>query len=262
MVSPNIRLILPEQANEKRIILPEDSLLPQIANAELAGGAIFFTLWQALNITDSTASFEILFFDGNGDPMTLPLANPMNPTDFANPIPSIGFMASLPPGASAGQFTIPLSAPLQVGYAVVTATPEDSVAVIGIFNNQIPGNRLFQASIPMGPVTHDRFFTFYSGGVGGFVSSLALVASVAQTVTIIARQELTGAELCRSTRPMTQGQHIAVIIREELPCTDGVEGMLEVVGASGGLSGVAFVAADVGQGAFVTLPVWGQTPQK
>jgi len=70
--------------------------------------------------------------------------------------------------------------------------------VIGIFNNQVPGERAYQTSIPMGSILHDRFFTFYSNS-GGFVASLVLVAAVSQTVTLIARQELTGSELCRST---------------------------------------------------------------
>ena len=81
-VTPNTQGIAPERAHEKRIILPGDVLLPQMANGELAGGHTFLTLWEALNITDSTASFEVRFFDGNGSPMTLPLVNPMNPTDF------------------------------------------------------------------------------------------------------------------------------------------------------------------------------------
>ena len=109
----------------------------------------------------------------------------------------------------------------------------------------------------MDSLLHDRFFTFY-GNAGGFVSSLALVAGLAQTVTIIAHQAGTGAELCRSTRFMSQGQHIAFLVGDELPCTNGGEGMLEVVGQDLGLSGVGFLAADEGLGAFVTLPVWGE----
>ncbi|MDA1315069.1 MAG: hypothetical protein O2968_17195 [Acidobacteria bacterium] len=147
-VTPNLRLILPEQANEKRIIRPGDTLLPQAANGELAGGQAFFTFWEALNITSSTASFEVRFFDSNGSPMTVPIANPMNPTDFQNPLQAIGFGGTLPPGASGGQLTIPFNAPVQIGYAAVTATPLESVAVIGVFNNLVPGERAYQASIP------------------------------------------------------------------------------------------------------------------
>ncbi|MDA1313975.1 MAG: hypothetical protein O2968_11615, partial [Acidobacteria bacterium] len=136
-----------------------------------------------------------------------------------------------------------------------------SLPVIGVFKNQVPGERAYQASIPMDSLLHDRFFTIYANDVG-FVSSLALVAGLAQTVTIIARQELTGAELCRSTRFMSQGQHIAFLVRDELPCTNGGDGMLEVVGGGIGLSGLAFLAADQGLGAFVTLPVWGQLSEQ
>jgi len=60
---------------------------------------------------------------------------------------------------------------------------------------------------------------------------------------------------------MGQGQHLALLIRDALPCTNGTEGMLEVVGQTPGLSGVGFLAADQGLGAFVTLPVWGTLPQ-
>ena len=52
-----------------------------------------------------------------------------------------------------------------------------------------------------------RIVLFYPGNARGRIA-------LAQTVTFIAHQGLTGAERCRSTRFMGQGHHTTFIVRD------------------------------------------------
>lgn len=246
----NMRLIPPDGAASKRIILPGDILIPQIANGELAGGQIFFTMFEVMSLVGTEASFEIFFFDGNGDPMSLPFAGGSGQKGAA-----IGLAGTLQPRGGGAQITIPTGAPVQIGYASVQSTPQDSVAVTAIFNNQVPGERLFQASIPQDSALHDRMTMPYLNA-GGFVTSFALVALIPQTVDIVARAP-DGSERCRVMQSMASGQHIALLTPTALPCTAGDEGFLDFIGQDIGLSAVGFTAADEGLGAFTTFTPWG-----
>jgi hypothetical protein len=246
----NMRLIPPDAATPKRIILPGDIVIPQIANGELAGGQVFFTIFEAMSLVGTEADFQILFFDGNGDPMSLPFAGGSGQKGAA-----IGLAGTLQPRGGGAQITIAPGAPVQIGYASVQSTPQDSVAVTAIFNNQVPGERLFQASIPQDSALHDRMAVPYLNA-GGLVTSFALVAAIAQTVDVVARAP-DGSELCRTTQSMASGQHIALLTPTALPCTVGGEGFLDFIGQDIGLSAVGFTAADQGLGAFTTFTPWG-----
>ncbi len=76
-------------------------------------------------------------------------------------------------------------------------------------------------------------------------------------MTFSARSE-NGVDLCDDTLSFGAGEHVAFVIRDQLPCTAGVNGVLEVQGTSIGLAGFGITAQD--DGAFVTQPVYGQVP--
>jgi hypothetical protein len=251
--SPNLRGIPVEDASSKRFILPGDTVVPQIANGTLEGGQFFFMIFEFMNITNGMASMELRFFDSNGDPMALPIAQGKEKGTGS----FIGVGGTFTPGQGGVTVTSPVDAPVQIGYATLSSMPSESVAVLGIFNNQVPGSRMFQASVPMETRLHDKMFMPYLN-TGGFVSSLAVVAGLAQNLTLIARDYL-GVELCRTTKALALGEHYPFLIRDRLPCTVDREGILEVQGQFG-LSGIGFFAADEGLGAFVTLPVYGVLP--
>ena len=128
---------------------------------------------------------------------------------------AIGLAGTLQPRGGGAQITIPTGAPVQIGYASVQSTPQDSVAVTAIFNNQVPGERFFQASIPQDSALHDRMTMPYLNA-GGFVTSFALVALIPQTVDIVARAP-DGSERCRVMQSMASGQHIALLTPTALP---------------------------------------------
>ncbi|MDA1316052.1 MAG: hypothetical protein O2968_22240 [Acidobacteria bacterium] len=224
----------------------------QIANGELGGGQIFFTLFQAVNISGGPASFTVSFFDGAGDPMTLPIVQD-GVTINANMIGD-----AIAPGGVRFARTAPNEAAVQIGYAVVNSVPEGAVAVVAQFSNQVPGERLFQASIPVETRLHQKFFMPFINS-GGFVGSIAVVSLVQQTVSFRVLSA-SGTELCSTTEDFEAGQHKAFLLANLLPCSADTNAVLAAEGESIGLSAVGFTAADMGQGAFVTAPVYGPLP--
>ena len=245
---------LPHRPIPKTFVLPGDEILPQIANGALAGGAFFFTVFEAVNVTVGPASFEVSFFTSAGAPMLLPVMQDGGTIETG----MIG--DAIAPGGVRFAVTVPgAEGDVRIGYAVVTSTPENSVALVAKFSNQVPGERLFQASIPTESRLHDSFFVPYTN-TNGFVASLAVVSLVEQTVTFRANAP-SGTEVCNTTRPFTAGEHFPFLIRDLLACTAGNNGVVEVEGEGIGLSGVGFSAADAGLGAFVTVPVYGAVPE-
>jgi len=236
----------------KTFVLPGDEVLPQIANGELGGGQIFFTIFQAVNISGAPASFTVSFFDGDGDPMTLPILQDGTPIN-ANMIGD-----AIAPGGVRFARTVPAAAPVQIGYAVVNSVPEGAVAVVARFSNQVPGERLFQASIPLETRLHQSFFMPFINSEG-FVGSIAVVSLVEQAVDFSVRSA-SGTELCSTTENFAAGQHKAFLLATLLPCSAETNAVLAAEGESIGLSAVGFTAADLGLGAFVTAPVYGPLP--
>jgi len=246
----NMRPIPADRAASKRIILPGDGVVAQIANGELEGGQIFFTIFEVMSLVGVEASFEMRFWDPDGNAMSLPLAD-----GAEKGVGAVGLQGTFEPRGGGAQLTIPTGAPVQVGYATVESTPPDSVAVTAIFNNQVPGERLFQASIPQDSFLHDRLTMPYINNAG-FVTSFALVALIAQTVEVVAR-DAAGTAVCSFMQPMNTGQHVAILAATELPCMVGNAGFLDFIGQDIGLSAVGFTAADEGLGAFTTFTPWG-----
>ena len=86
---------------------------------------------------------------------------------------------------------------------------------------------------------------------------LAETFAVGQDVTFSARSK-NGIDLCNDTQSFGAGEHVAFVIHDRLPCTAGIDGVLEVQGSSIGLAGFGITAQD--DGAFVTQPVYGEVP--
>lgn len=246
--------VVSPKARAKAFVRPGDDLVPQIANGELDGGHIFFTIFRIMNITDFPADVLISYFDANGDPLSLPglLDDGVSVGDF------VGIADTIPGRAIRFGDTWPFDEPVQMGYAIVESDPLDSIAVIATYNNLVPGSRLFQASVPQTTRLHDRLFVPFDN-VDDVRSSLALVSLTAQQVDIRAR-DFNGDVLCEQARFFNAGEHLPFLTQDFLPCTAGLEGILEVFGSDTTLGGVGFTADDQGQGAFVTLPVFGDFP--
>ena len=236
----------------KTFVLPGNEILPQIANGELGGGQSFFTLFDAVNISGAPAIFQINFFDPSGMPMELPIMQ-----DGATVDTNIIGDAIAPGGVRFAQ-SVPDGAEVKIGWAFVQSSPEGAIAVTARFSNQVPGERLYQASIPVETHLHQNFFMPFIN-TGGFVASAAIVSLVPQTVTFSVLSS-SGTKICSTTEDFTAGQHRAVILSTLLTCAADTNAVFAVEGEAIGLSGVGFQAADMGLGAFVTAPVYGPVP--
>ena len=235
------------------VIAPGDEILPQIANSGTPETGGFFMIFQAGNVSETMATFEVNFYDANGVSMNMPLA--ASPDDQTG-TPASGFQGTLSPGGYGAQVTIPNDSPAAIGYAVVKMDPAESVAVNATFVNLVPGRPPFMAGIPLSSRLHKTAFMPYLSG-GGFTPSLALVSMEAQDLTLIVRSGFDGAELCRLDMEFGKGHHRAFVLRDELACVSEAEGMLEIRGdplIPASIAGIGFEGHK--GGAFVTQPIW------
>ena len=191
------------------VIAPGDTIIPQIANSGTPQEGGFYMIFQASNVSTSMATFQVDFFDSNGESMNMPL--PTSPDDLTG-TPARGFQGTLSPGGYGAQVTIPNGSPTAIGYAVVTMNPAGSIAVNATFLQLVPGRPLFMAGIPLSNVLHKTAFMPYLSGAG-FTPSLALVSLQSQNVTLIARTDFDGIELCSATMPFGAGHHRAFPVK-------------------------------------------------
>ena len=240
------------------VIAPGDEIIPQIANSGTPQAGGYYTMFQAVNVSTERATFRVNFFDGNGEPMSMPLAE--SPDDLIG-VPASGFRGTLSPGGYGAQVTIPNGSPEAEGYAVVRMDPAESVAVNATFVNLVPGRPPFMAGIPLSSTLHKTAFMPYLAG-GGFTPSLALVSLQAQDVTLIARSGTEGDELCRAALSFGAGHHKPFLLKDVLPCTAEAEGTLEIRGdpqLPASIAGIGFEGHE--EGAFVTQPIWTNQEQ-
>ena len=240
------------------VIAPGDEILPQIANRGTPQEGGYFTMFQIVNVSEESARFTVSFFDGDGEPLRIPLA--VHADDMTGTI-ATGFSGTLTRGGYGAQMTVPNGASDVVGYAVVKMDPAESIAVNATYVNLNPGLPPFMAGIPLSSVRHKTAFMPYLAD-RGFTPALALVSLEAQEVTLIARSGTTGVELCRETLEFEANEHKAFVLNEHLICTNWSEGTLEIRGnplLPASLAGIGFEGHT--GGAFVTQPIWTNEEQ-
>ena len=235
-------------------MLPDDGdkIIPQIANHGTPQEGGFFMIFQAINVSAATATFQVEFFDNNGEAMNMPLATSSDDLIGAS---AHGFQGTLSPEGYGAQVTIPNGSPTAIGYAVVKMDPAESVALTATFVQFEPGRPPFMAGVPLSGVLHKKALMPYLSG-GGFTPALALVSLRSQDVTLIAHSGTDGDELCRTTMNFGAGHHRAFLLREVLPCTSMSEGTLEIQGdplLPASIAGIGFEGHE--GGALVNQPI-------
>jgi hypothetical protein len=226
----------------KEVVLEAEGVIPQIAT----GGGSFYMDFQFVNSSTQAATVTLAFFDSDGVPMAVPYVQDGIESTATTLVEVVA------PGGIEFARTVVDAPNVQVGYAEVVGSIFYAIAVQSTFTQVVPDRPLFQAYIPEDTNTNKGRFYLPSVNTGSQTSSLAVVSSVAQSVTYIARNR-NGVELCSAGRPFLAGEHRAFIIRDMLPCLVGVDGIVEVVGSENErLFGVGITAQD--SGAFVTQP--------
>jgi len=228
-------------------VLPGDTIIPQIAN----GGGSFFMTFEFMGITYSAATVTLSFFDSAGVAMSVPYIQDGVELTATTLIETVG-----PKGIEFARTKLD-AANVQIGYARVSSAPENAVAVSASFNQVVAGRPLFRAFIPLDSVLHRSFFV-PAINTGTQTASIAIVSLLEQDVAVVARNT-NRVELCRVDPKFNAGQHMAFLVRDQLPCTAGINAIIEVAAAvENGLAGFGLTAEDTG--AFSTQPVYGPLP--
>ena len=145
-------------------------------------------------------------------------------------------------------YTLPHGGQTNIGYAVITAAGFNTVMVNAVLTQRVPGRPDFQASAPSLRSFMDTMRIPFKN-TRPYTTSLAIADYfLGGVVTIIAR-DTTGAELCRTSFEMEQGDHRAIILSDALSCTAGRAGLIEI-NAQHGVAAIAFLFHDFG--AFTT----------
>ncbi len=228
-------------------VLPGDTIIPQIAN----GGGSFFMTFEFMGITDSAATVTLAFFDSAGNAMSVPYIQDGVELTATTLIETVGLK-----GIEFARTKLDAET-VQTGYARVSSAPENAVAVSASFNQVVADRPLFRAFIPLDSVLHSAFFVPAINS-GTQTASMAIVSLLEQDVAVVARNT-NGVELCRVDQQFNGGQHMAFLVRDQLPCTAGINAIVEVAaGDENGLAGFGLTAED--SGAFSTQPVYGPLP--
>jgi len=228
-----------EQRNTGAI--EEGGVLTQVAQ-----GGGWGTELQVVNTDDEGRQipYTITFFRNGGQPMNVTVfdANGMS-------LGTGNMLAGISAYPGADFFFLPNMGELNAGYAVIEASDFRVVMVNAVLTQSVPGRPDFQASVPSLDRAMDRM-RFAFRNTPPYTTTLALASSFTDTGVIAIARDSEGMEMCRNEFSMKEGDHMAVILRDFLPCTAGKAGLVEIISDFIGISGIAFLFNDAG--AFTT----------
>lgn len=192
-------------------------------------GNIWGTEFQIFGLAEFPVPWTMKIFDSNGNLQELTLREPGGEV-----IGTSSFFSGVT-GAGLVRMETESSGPIKQGYVLFEASFGDLAvnAIITSFDGQtplfrtfVPGLGRFQSHIRMA-FSEDR----------GFLTGIAYKNDANQNLTLIAR-DTQGNELCRKTSFIEAETHRAFLLRNELPCTQGQAGLLEIVTDFVGLTAI------------------------
>lgn len=193
------------------------NILPHFA----AGANIWFTEFEIFSLEDKPVPFTMEVFDGTGSRQTLQLfdsaGRDLGVANIWQGIAQIGTM----------RLRTASSGPIQQGYIVFETPDFKDLAVNAIITSVAAGVPQFRTFVPALGRFQDHIRMTFSN-TRGFFSGVAYTAEATQNVTLIARRS-DGSEVCRKTKQVLDSHYEAFLLRDEMPCTNGEEGLLEIV---------------------------------
>lgn len=206
-------------------------LIPHYAS----GSQTFSTEFQIMNLEATPVSFVMNIFDTAGDPQPLDLRD----TD-GNLVSAGAVYAGLVQPGGIVRLVTPFATNENIQGFVKFDTPEDAdIGVQAVITSFADGQPQFRASVP-GMSPFQKFVRMPFTEKGGLFSGVGIMSNDFQVVTFLARNN-DGGELCRSIRLMGDKTQTAFLLRDEIPCTQGQEGVLEIFGDGFGLAAVGLI---------------------
>jgi hypothetical protein len=196
------------------------NILPHYA----IGSNTWATDFHVFNLNSGSASFVLSFYDNDGNPDALNLF-----TDTGQPLGAISSFAGVVPAGGAVVLKAPVVPEMHQGYAVLEATDSSSLGLSSTILAVENGEPIFRTFVP-GLEHSDSLRALYFDS-GDLISGMALANTnpfIDATVNLIFRNRA-GAELCRVNKELPAGTHVAFLLRDDVPCTAGTDGVLDII---------------------------------
>ena len=192
-----------------------------------AGGNAWRTEFEIFSLDNVPVPFRMEVFDSNGQHQQLELF------DLAGR--SQGVTAVWTGTAEVGTLRLQTATagPIRQGYIVFDSPDFSDLAVNAVITNIVGNVPQFRTSVPALGRFQDHIRLAFSNA-RGFFSGIAYKSDWTQTLTIIARRS-DGSEICSKTKQIKDEHYEAFLLRDEMPCTDGQEGLLELISSSLGV---------------------------
>ena len=224
-------LPLPQISNSSGSI-PEGTVLAQVVQ-----GGEYSTELQVVNTDDESRPipYTISFFKNGGLPMFVRVLD-----HNGNDTGTKSIIAGVVNYPGVDFYTLPSGGTQSAGYAVIEASDFRAVMVNSVLTRHVPGIPDFQASVPSLNYGIDLArFPFKNSR--SYITTLAIASTFSNSnLTVIARDR-NGVELCRNNLELEEGAHIAVYLSQFLPCTDGIDGLIELADDRFGVTAIAFL---------------------
>ena len=186
-----------------------------------AGGDAWRTEFEIFSLEDVPVPFRMEVFDGTGQRQPLELfdldGRSLGTKDVWTGTAEVGTLRLQT--ATAG--------PIRQGYIVFDTPGGSDLAVNAVITNIVGNVPQFRTSVPALGRFQDHIRLAFSNA-RGFFSGVAYKAEATQSLTIIARRS-DGSEICRKTKQIEDNHYEAFLLRDEMPCTDGQEGLIELI---------------------------------
>ncbi len=211
-------------------------VLPRIVQ-----GGGWSTEIQVINMSDENRSipYTIQFFGGDGEVMNLFYTGP---TGSRTAIEIAGIAAS----AGVDIYKVPNTGSLRAGYGVLDSSDFREVVVNVVLTQSVPGRPDFQATIPaIGEFNDHSRMVFRNERPFTTVVAITSGVSLDQVVTYKAFAQ-NGSLMCQATQALSEGAHRAFVLQDELSCTAGQSGVLEITVERFGAAPIGMIFHDFG----------------
>ncbi len=229
--------------------------VPALANVGTGGGAFahiaiangWKTRFVLINTGVSAAQAHLNFFDDGGNPLPLPLSSPQSGGGAYSTASSVD--STINAGATlVVEGTGPVENSLQTGSAQLTTN--GNVSGFAIFRYEPTGQ---EAVVPLESRNASSYILAFDN-TGGTATGVAISSSSSQAVSVpVVIRDDSGSQVGTGTIPLAGNGHIAFVLANQFPLTDGKRGTLEFAAPGAGQISVVGIRTPPA-GTFTTLP--------
>jgi len=214
--------------------------MPQV----VSGGNQWTTTFTLLNTGTGEAQVSLNFFDGNGNPLQLPLTFPQGAPNQT----TASYSNSMAAGAGLVIQTAGLSNPLSVGWAELLSNGQ--VSGFAVFTDTVSSTQQQQAVAPLASQNLPAYLLWYDN-TNGFSTGVALANASAQPANVaVVLRDSNGVLLSTQTISMPAMGHISLSLAQPstwpanttFAATQNARGTLEIDTPANGLVSVLALA--------------------